>query len=124
MPAGHGDENKLTQVLLNLAGNAIKFTDAGEVAIKTSTANGAFRVAVQDSGPGISEADQTKLFQQFQQADNSITKTKGGTGLGLAISKLIIELHGGNIAVDSRVGHGSTFTFTVPIKVEQQTNPS
>jgi signal transduction histidine kinase len=96
LPPGRGDEKKITQVLLNLAGNAIKFTDAGEVAIKAATINGAFIVAVQDTGPGISSSDQTKLFQQFQQADNSITKTKGGTGLGLAISKRIIELHGGD----------------------------
>jgi signal transduction histidine kinase len=68
-------------------------------------------------------ADQAKLFQQFQQADNSITKTKGGTGLGLAISKRIIEMHGGSIAVDSNVGRGSTFTFTLPVKVERQASP-
>ena len=87
LPAGHGDERKLTQVLLNLVGNAIKFTDAGEVAIKVAAANGSFSVAVHDTGPGISAADQAKLFQEFQQADNSITKAKGGTGLGLAISQ-------------------------------------
>jgi signal transduction histidine kinase len=120
IPAAHGDEQKLTQVLLNLTGNAIKFTDIGEVAIKVTTANGSYTVAIQDTGPGIAEGDQTKLFQQFQQADNSITKTKGGTGLGLAISKKIIELHGGSISVQSCVGQGSTFAFTLPIKVEQQ----
>jgi len=123
LPGGRGDEKKLTQVLLNLAGNAIKFTDTGEVAIKATATNGAFSVAIHDTGPGISPADQTKLFQQFQQADNSITKTKGGTGLGLAISKKIIELHGGNIAVESAPGRGSTFTFTLPVRVEQQVNP-
>ncbi len=80
MPTAHGDEQKLTQVLLNLTGNAIKFTDAGEVAIKVTAANGSYTVAIQDTGPGISATDQAKLFQQFQQADNSITKTKGGTG--------------------------------------------
>jgi signal transduction histidine kinase len=124
MPAGYGDGQKLTQVLLNLAGNAIKFTDTGEVAIKAAAVNGAFSVAIQDTGPGISTADQTKLFQQFQQVDNTITKAKGGTGLGLAISKRIIEMHGGSISVDSSVGHGSTFTFTLPVKVERQANPS
>jgi signal transduction histidine kinase len=124
MPPGHGDGQKITQVLLNLAGNAIKFTDTGEVVIKAATVNGAFSVAIHDTGPGISAADQTRLFQQFQQADNSITKTKGGTGLGLAISKRIIEMHGGSISVDSSVGQGSTFTFTLPVKVERQVNPS
>ena len=120
LPTARGDEQKLTQVLLNLTGNAIKFTDAGEVAIKVSAANGSYTVAIQDTGPGISAADQARLFEQFQQADNSITKSKGGTGLGLAISKKIIELHGGSISVQSGVGQGSTFAFTLPITVEHQ----
>jgi len=124
MPTARGDEQKLTQVLLNLTGNAIKFTDAGEVAIKVTAANGSYTVAIQDTGPGISAADQAKLFQQFQQADNSITKSKGGTGLGLAISKKTIELHGGSISVQSSVGQGSTFAFTLPITVERQAIPS
>jgi len=120
LPRGHGDERRLTQVLLNLVGNAIKFTDAGEVVIKVSVANGTFNVAVQDTGPGISTTDQAKLFQEFQQADNSMTKKKGGTGLGLAISKRIIEMHGGRIWIESVVGKGSTFSFTVPLRVERQ----
>jgi signal transduction histidine kinase len=124
IPTAHGDEQKLTQVLLNLTGNAIKFTDAGEVAIKVTAANGFYTVAIQDTGPGISATDQAKLFQQFQQADNSITKTKGGTGLGLAISKKIIELHGGSISVQSSIGHSSTFAFTLPITAERQAVPS
>ena len=120
LPAGHGDGRRLTQVLINLVGNAIKFTDAGEVAIKAEAHGGSFHVSVRDTGPGISAADQTKLFQQFQQADNAITRKKGGTGLGLAISKRIIEMHGGKIWVESEVGHGSTFSFTLPVVVEQQ----
>ena len=119
MAAGHGDERRLTQVLLNLVGNAIKFTDEGEVVIKASQNNGAFSVAVCDTGPGISEDDQKKLFQEFQQADSSTTKKKGGTGLGLAISKKIIEMHGGRIWLESQVGKGSTFAFTVPTRAEQ-----
>jgi signal transduction histidine kinase len=115
LPTGRGDEHRLRQVLLNLVGNAIKFTDSGEVLIKAAAEDASFTVAVHDTGPGISLADQSKLFQQFQQADNSITRKKGGTGLGLAISKRIIELHKGKIWVDSRVGHGSTFFFTIPI---------
>ena len=119
LPPGRGDERRLTQVLLNLVGNAIKFTDAGEVAIKAVVADGSFNVAVHDTGPGISPADQAKLFQEFQQADNTITRKKGGTGLGLAISKRIIEMHGGRIWIDSVVGQGSTFSFTVPVRVER-----
>jgi signal transduction histidine kinase/uncharacterized membrane protein len=124
LPSGRGDERRLTQVLINLVGNAIKFTDAGEVAIKVGASNGSFKVAVKDTGPGISAADQAKLFQEFQQVDNSITRKKGGTGLGLAISKRIIEMHGGRIWVDSAVGQGSTFTFTLPIRVERQVEPA
>jgi GAF domain-containing protein len=120
LPSGRGDGRRLTQVLINLVGNAIKFTDAGEVAIKATTNDGSFRVSVCDTGPGISAVDQAKLFQEFQQADNAITKKKGGTGLGLAISKRIIEMHGGRIWVDSTLGEGSTFSFTVPVHVEHQ----
>jgi GAF domain-containing protein len=122
MPPGHGDGRRLTQVLINLVGNAIKFTDAGEVVIKASASDGSFHVSVHDTGPGISPADQAKLFQEFQQADNAITRKKGGTGLGLAISKRIIEMHGGKIWLESQVGQGSTFSFTVPVVVEQQVN--
>jgi signal transduction histidine kinase len=120
LPPAHGDERRLTQVLLNLVGNAIKFTDTGEVSIKASTSDGAFTVAVHDTGPGIAEIDRGKIFEEFQQADASITKQKGGTGLGLAIAKRIIEMHGGRLWVESEVGHGSTFFFTVPVKVEEQ----
>jgi GAF domain-containing protein len=120
LPSGHGDGRRLTQVLINLVGNAIKFTDAGEVAIKAEAHNGSFHVSVRDTGPGISSADQARLFQEFQQADNAITKKKGGTGLGLAISKRIIEMHGGRIWVESQPGQGSTFTFTLPVIVERQ----
>jgi signal transduction histidine kinase len=120
MPAGHGDGRRLAQVLINLVGNAIKFTDAGEVVITAGVADGSFHLSVRDTGPGISAADQAKLFQEFQQADNAITRKKGGTGLGLAISKRIVEMHGGKIWLESQVGQGSTFSFTVPIRVAQQ----
>jgi signal transduction histidine kinase len=124
LPPGRGDGRRLTQVLINLVGNAIKFTDAGEVAIKAEANNGSFRVSVRDTGPGISADDQTRLFQEFQQADNAITRKKGGTGLGLAISKRIIEMHGGRIWVESQPGQGSTFTFTLPVVVERQVEPA
>jgi signal transduction histidine kinase len=124
LPPGRGDGRRLTQVLINLVGNAIKFTDAGEVAIKAAATDGSFHLSVCDTGPGVSAADQAKLFQEFQQADNSITRKKGGTGLGLAISKRIIEMHGGRIWIDSVVGQGSTFSFTVPVRVERQVETS
>ena len=120
LPPGHGDGRRLTQVLINLVGNAIKFTDVGEVAIKAEANNGSFHVSVRDTGPGISAADQARLFQEFQQADNAITRKKGGTGLGLAISKRIIEMHGGKIWVELQLGQGSTFAFTLPVVVEHQ----
>ncbi len=124
LPAGHGDERRLSQVLLNLVGNAIKFTDKGEVSITASATNGAFTVAVCDTGPGISATDQAKIFEEFQQADSSITRKKGGTGLGLSIAKRIIEMHGGRIWVESEPGKGSTFYFTLPVRVEAQAGQS
>jgi signal transduction histidine kinase len=120
LPIAHGDERRVAQVLLNLVGNAIKFTDKGEVAVTASAANGSLTVAVCDSGPGISPADQARIFDEFQQADSSTTRTKGGTGLGLAIAKRIIEMHGGRIWVESDLGKGSRFFFTLPVKAEQQ----
>ena len=124
LPPGRGDERRLTQVLLNLVGNAIKFTDAGEVVIKADASDGNFNLAVCDTGPGISTADQAKLFQEFQQADNSKTRKKEGTGLGLAISKRIIEMHGGRIWVESQVGRGSTFFVTLPVQAKTQSGSS
>jgi GAF domain-containing protein len=120
LPTGRGDGRRLSQVLLNLVGNAIKFTDKGEVAIQASMTNGAFTVAVCDTGPGIAPADQAKIFEEFQQADSSITRKKGGTGLGLSIAKRIIEMHGGRLWVESELGKGSTFYFTLPVRVEAQ----
>jgi len=115
LPVGRGDERRLAQVLLNLVGNAIKFTEAGEVKIQASCVNGSFKVAVRDSGPGIAAADRAKIFEEFQQVDDTSTRTKGGTGLGLAISKRIVEMHGGRIVVDSELGKGSTFTVSIPV---------
>jgi signal transduction histidine kinase/putative methionine-R-sulfoxide reductase with GAF domain len=118
LPVGLGDEQRLTQVLLNLAGNAIKFTDAGEVSIHAGTANGCFAVSVSDTGPGIPEEHQGRIFEQFHQVDSSNTKAKGGTGLGLAIAKQIVEMHGGRIWVESAPGQGSTFWMELPIRAE------
>jgi signal transduction histidine kinase len=118
LPYGHGDEPRLTQVLLNLVGNAIKFTDAGEVCISAAAKNGSFVVSVSDTGPGIPDEERERIFDKFHQVDSTSTKTKGGTGLGLAIAKEIIEMHGGHIWVESIVGRGSTFRMELPVRVQ------
>ncbi len=115
LPAAIGDERRLSQVVMNLVGNAIKFTDSGSVTIRARAAAGTFTIAILDTGPGIAKSDQQRIFEMFQQADSSSTRKKGGTGLGLAISKRIVEMHGGNIWVESAEGKGSTFSFTVPL---------
>jgi signal transduction histidine kinase len=120
LPTAHGDERRLTQVLLNLVGNAIKFTDEGEVAIKAAATNGSYTLSVHDTGPGIAVSDQSKIFEEFQQADSSATKKKGGTGLGLSIARRIVEMHGGRMWVESEVGQGATFFVTVPVTVQDQ----
>ena len=120
LPVGAGDERRITQVLLNLVGNAIKFTDSGEVAISVRAADSKFLVAVRDTGPGIDAEHQQKIFEEFQQVDSSPTKTKGGTGLGLAIAKRIVEMHGGHIWVESTPGLGSTFFVQLPLRTVPQ----
>jgi signal transduction histidine kinase len=115
LPLGRGDQRRLTQVVLNLVGNALKFTDAGRVAVRASRAGEAFLVEVADTGPGIAPEDQAKIFEEFQQAESTTARAKGGTGLGLAIARRIVEMHGGRMWVESTLGRGSTFTFTVPI---------
>ena len=116
LPHGFGDEQRLTQVLLNLVGNAIKFTDAGEVRVAAGLRDGAFTVAVSDTGPGIPPEERDRIFEKFHQIDNSSTRTKGGTGLGLAIAKEIVEMHGGRIWVESTPGQGSTFRLELPVR--------
>jgi signal transduction histidine kinase len=120
LPIGHGDERRLTQVLLNLVGNAIKFTDTGEVEICAQAANGTFDVAVRDTGPGIAPQDQIRIFEDFQQVDNTSTRHKGGTGLGLAIARRFVEMHGGTLTVESSLGIGSTFHVRLPVRVSDQ----
>jgi signal transduction histidine kinase len=115
LPTGTGDARRLTQVLLNLVGNAIKFTDQGSVEVRAAQVGDRFELSVVDSGFGIAPADQARIFDEFQQVDDSSTRKKGGTGLGLSISRRIVELHGGRISVESEVGSGSTFKVSVPI---------
>jgi signal transduction histidine kinase len=120
LPPARGDERRLAQALLNLVGNAIKFTDQGEVAIEVAADEDVYTFSVRDTGPGIAEADQAKIFDEFQQVDSSITKAKSGSGLGLAIARRIVEMHGGRIWVDSSIGRGATFSFTAAARVELQ----
>ena len=100
LPLAHGDARRVSQVLLNLVGNAVKFTDAGEIEINASAEAGRFVLTVRDTGPGIAEGDHERIFGEFQQVDNANTRKRGGTGLGLAISKRMVEMQGGLISVE------------------------
>jgi len=117
---GKGDAQRIAQVILNLLGNAIKFTEQGNVKVEAAVSNESFLISVTDTGIGLSEGDQEKIFKEFQQADGSITRNQGGTGLGLSISKKIVEMHGGQIGVESALGKGARFWFKLPIRVERQ----
>jgi signal transduction histidine kinase len=110
------DRGRLRQVLLNLLSNAIKFTaDGGRIAVGARVEDATrVRVAVSDSGIGIAPEDQAKLFREFVQLDASNSRRYEGTGLGLALSKRLVELHGGAMGVESELGKGSTFWFTLP----------
>ncbi len=111
------DPQRVKQVFFNLLNNAVKFSkpEGGTITIATKKDGNMARISVSDTGIGIKEEDMNKLFRAFEQLDSGITKKYGGSGLGLAISKKLVELHGGNIWVESRYGEGSTFYFTIPI---------
>ena len=117
LPAAWADRARMRQVLVNLVANAVKFTEHGGVTVRASVVDGWITIAVVDTGVGIPPEAQTYIFDEFRQVDASTTRRYGGTGLGLAISKRLIALHGGRIWVDSTVGVGSTFLFTLPVRV-------
>ena len=120
LPIGRGDERRLTQVFLNIVGNAIKFTERGSVDIRARAVNGAFDIAVRDTGPGIAADDQSRIFDEFQQVDASNTRQKGGTGLGLAIARRFTEMHGGTISLSSELGVGSEFRVILPVRADRE----
>jgi signal transduction histidine kinase len=118
IPPAWGDGRRLTQCLLNLAGNALKFTRQGRVDIDVSVADEWLTFRVADTGIGIPKDEVENIFAEFRQVDTTITREYGGTGLGLSITKRLVELHGGRIGVESELGRGSTFFFTVPLHAD------
>jgi signal transduction histidine kinase len=112
-----GDERKIKQVLLNLLSNAVKFTpEGGRIGINAKQTDGAVEISVSDTGIGIAPEDQARIFEEFRQVGGDYAHKKEGTGLGLTLAKKFVELHGGRIWVESQVGKGSTFTFTLPMQ--------
>jgi PAS domain S-box-containing protein len=111
-----GDHNRLGQVLINLIGNAVKFTHEGEIRVSVQPRGDRIEFAIADTGIGIPDEKRDQLFESFSQADSSFTRQYGGSGLGLAISKGLVELMGGEISIQSQEGRGSVFTFTLPLK--------
>lgn len=114
------DERKVKQIVFNLLSNAMKFTpDSGEVGVRARSSDHVVEIAVWDTGVGIPREDQKRIFEEFQQAEQGLTDKPEGTGLGLALTEKLVKLHGGKIWVESEEGHGSTFTFTLPIEGNQ-----
>ena len=114
------DERKVKQILLNLLSNAVKFTsEGGRVGLTAMAGDGAITIAVSDTGVGIAPEDQAAIFEEFRQVGRDDTRKQEGTGLGLTLAKKFVELHGGRIWVQSQVGQGSTFTFSLPVRLEE-----
>ncbi len=119
LPPVEADENRLQQILYNLVGNAIKFTEKGQIEISAKVVNHQLELMVFDTGIGIEEDKFDRIFESFEQAEGSTARKYGGTGLGLAVTKQLVELHGGKIWVESQVGVGSRFFFTIPVSEGQ-----
>ncbi|GAP05186.1 signal transduction histidine kinase [Anaerolinea thermolimosa] len=115
LPQVYCDRTRIRQVLLNLLSNAARFTEVGGITVSAEAKDGNIKVIVSDTGPGIAEVDIPKLFQPFRQLDGSTRRKQNGSGLGLNISKNFIELHGGRMGVESEIGVGSSFWFSIPI---------
>jgi signal transduction histidine kinase len=111
-----GDQRKIKQVLLNLLSNAVKFTpEGGRIEVRAQRVDGVAEISVVDTGIGIATEDHDTVFEEFRQVGTDYAKKHEGTGLGLALARKFVELHGGRIWVKSRLGEGSTFTFTIPV---------
>jgi signal transduction histidine kinase/CheY-like chemotaxis protein len=124
LPAAWGDEDRLQQILFNLVGNAVKFTETGTIAV-TAEQDGAFlKMSIADTGVGIAPENKDRVFSEFEQLDDSNERTQGGTGLGLPITKRLVELHGGKIGFESKIGAGTTFHFTLPLAKEGAAVPA
>jgi signal transduction histidine kinase len=117
LPVARGDNGRLTQCLMNLAGNAIKFTREGTVEIGVALTGAELLFHVTDTGIGIPPEELENVFAEFRQVDTTVTREFGGTGLGLSITRRFVEMHGGRIWVESTLGHGSTFYFAIPLRV-------
>ena len=109
-----GDPGRLRQILMSLLGNAVKFTESGEVRISARTRADWVEVAVKDTGEGIAADEQDAIFEEFRQVDSNLSRRHGGAGLGLAIARRLAEQMGGTITVESEPGAGSTFTLRLP----------
>ena len=119
LPTMNTDREQLRQIILNLLGNAAKFTEKGEIKVKAAQQNGSMKVMVSDTGIGIQKEDLNQIFEEFHQGNRSNGGNHAGTGLGLAIVKRSLKLLGGEIAVESEVGKGSTFTVTLPLDLSK-----
>ncbi len=120
LPLACADENRLQQILYNLVGNAVKFTREGTVEVLAREENGQLYITVRDTGIGIPEDQQSRIFESFEQVDGSEIREFGGTGLGLSVSRQLVELHGGTIGVESQPGKGAAFTFSLPVHENQE----
>jgi signal transduction histidine kinase len=118
LPLAYGDSKRIMQCLTNLAGNALKFTKQGRIEIAVERLDDTLRFRVSDTGIGIARESIEGLFAEFQQADSTIAREFGGTGLGLSITKRFVEMHGGRVWVESEIGIGSTFYFSIPLRLE------
>jgi signal transduction histidine kinase/CheY-like chemotaxis protein len=119
LPPVTGDRDRLIQVVINLISNAVKFTDVGTIICRAERRRGELVISVVDTGVGITPADQPKVFERFKQVGDTLTDKPKGTGLGLPICREIVEHHGGRIWVESEIGRGSTFSFTLPLPAEK-----